>query len=411
LNRTLSYLFAVAAALAITLLLIALIMNPPMGDLMELGWLLSVTALTSGAVGYLSHRMGWWRRLKSLATAIALSYLIAAALTLLNVWLTARLMFINAHDLALAILLLLFASGISVSFGAFISSSVTQALRGLARGVEKISEGDFTTRLPVEGNDEVARLTAAFNQMSARLQQAANDQQALEDARRNLVAWASHDLRTPLASLRAMIDALAEGIVADRETTTRYLRQSQQEISRMNTLITDLFELAQIDAGGLELRGEPASLSDLISDTLGGFAERARGAGVLLEGSPPPGVDPVFMSPDKISRVLHNLLDNAIRHTPEGGRVCLEAVPDNGSVRITVRDTGAGISAEDLPRIFDRFYRGEKSRSRGGYAQGGAGLGLAIAKGIVEAHGGQIWAHNAAEGGAVFQFTLPRNGA
>ncbi len=405
--RIRTYLLGITAALSLTLFLIAIIMHPPMGDLVQLGLLLGVTAIASAAIGYFSHRMGWWRQFGSIRHALVVNSLIAAGLILLNVWLTARLMFINDHDLALATLLLLFASGISVSFGAFNASSITHALGELALSAEQLGQGDFTARVEPNGRDEVAQLAASFNQMAARLAAADQAGRRLEEARRNLVAWASHDLRTPLASLRAMIDALAEGIVSDPETTTRYLRQSQSEIERMSKLIGDLFELAQLDAGGLELKGEPASLSDLISDTLEGFAERARGVGVTLEGSAPPGVDPVWMSPDKIGRVLNNLLENAIRHTPEGGRVTLQAARDNGEVRISVVDTGPGITPEDLPRIFDRFYRGEKSRTRTGYSQGGAGLGLSIAKGIVEAHGGHIWVANEPGPGAAFSFTLP----
>ncbi|GAB4579304.1 MAG: hypothetical protein Fur0022_20420 [Anaerolineales bacterium] len=407
-NRLLLYLLAILAALGFTLALVYFIMHPPMGDLVSLAGLLAITGLVSGGVGWVSHRMGWWRRLPRLAQGLALSYLLAAGLTLLNVWVTAWLMFINEHDLALATLLLLFASAVSVSFGYFISTSVTQALHDLMKGAEKLSEGDFSTRVPVEGNDEVAHLALSFNEMAARLEKAREAERALDDARRNLVAWASHDLRTPLASLRAMLDALAEGVVDDPETVARYLQQSQQETNRMSALIDDLFELAQIDAGGLELQREAASLSDLVSDTLGAFAARAVERNLSLTGEVAPDVDPLWMAPGKISRVFRNLLENAIRHTPAGGAIHVRAGVENGSVVVAISDSGGGISSEDLPHVFDRFYRGEKSRSREGYAQGGAGLGLAIAKGIIEAHGGQIWVESAVGQGTVMRFSLPK---
>lgn len=406
-GRILTYLLTIAAALAVTLLLIALVMNPPMGDLLELGRLLGITAVISAGVGYLSHRMGWWRQFRSLSRALIVSHLIAAGLTLLNVWLTARLMFINEHDLSLAVLLVLFAGGITVSFGAFIASSSTQALNRLALGAEQLSEGNFSIRVAEDGQDEIARLARTFNQMVARLAQAAAAERALEETRRDLVAWASHDLRTPLASLRAMVDALAEGVVSDPETVERYLRQCQNEIERMNRLIDDLFVLAQIDAGGLTLVCEPASLSDLISDSLTGFVEQARSRDIRLAGTADPGVDPVFMAPEQISRVLNNLIDNALRHTPAGGSVTVEARPEQGQVRVSVQDTGPGIAPEDRPHVFERFFRGEKSRTRLSYDQGGSGLGLAIARGIVEAHGGRIWLDPDSPG-AVFHFTLNR---
>jgi signal transduction histidine kinase len=281
-------------------------------------------------------------------------------------------------------------------------------VRDLAASAGRIREGDFSARVDARGRDEVARLAGAFNEMAARLEQSAAEAAALDEARRNLVAWASHDLRTPLASLRAMIDALADGVVGDPATESRYLSQCQAEIRRMSALIDDLFVLAQLDAGHAALSFEPGSLSDLISDTLAAFAARAESRRVALGGSVGPGVDPVWMAPDKISRVLHNLLDNALRHTPEGGRIEVTAACDGARVSVGMCDSGTGIAPDDLPHVFDSFYRGEKSRSRSGYESGGAGLGLTIARRLVEAHGGAIWAESAPGQGTAIRFTLPR---
>lgn len=406
--RLLIYLLGIFAALALTVVLAVGLMRPPRDDLLDLTLLLAITGISSAAVGFLSHRLGWWRRLRSLNLSLTLGYALAAGLTLFNVWLTARLMFINEHDLILGGLLLLFAGGISVSFGYFFSSSISQSLRSLVQGAERLSEGDYSIRVPVTGRDEVAQLAQAFNTMVARLHQAQESERALEIARRNLVAWASHDLRTPLASLRAMLEALSDGVVNDPETVERYLRQSQHEIARMSTLIDDLFVLAQLDAGHIELDYQLVSLADLISDMLESFTLRAQQKGVALSGSVDPQVDPVWVAPDKISRVLHNLLENAIRHTPDGGQVRCHAEEKNGVAWVTVEDTGEGISPEDMPHVFDRFFRSEMSRSREGFASGGAGLGLAIAKSLVEAHGGEIWAESQPGAGTQVQFTLPK---
>jgi signal transduction histidine kinase len=178
----------------------------------------------------------------------------------------------------------------------------------------------------------------------------------------------------------------------------------------MSRLIDDLFELAQLDSGGLVLACEAASISDLISDALEGFNERARTAGIRLEGSASPGIDPVFMAPDKIGRVLNNLIENALRHTPEGGAVVVAADLNTGNVIVSVADTGSGIDPEDRTRIFERFYRGEKSRNREGYGRGGAGLGLAISKGIIEMHGGSIWLDEDRPAGTRIAFSLPQGG-
>jgi len=405
----------ILAASTLTVALVVAVMRPPLNDLMFLAVLFALTGSASALIGFVSHQLGWWRRFRSLAQTLTLGYVIAAGLTLLNVWLTARMMFINDHDLTLATLLLVFAGGISISFGYFVSASIAHTLHAMAQAAGRVAEGDFTTRVDVPGHDEVAQLAQAFNAMAARLERADADQRALEGARRDLVAWASHDLRTPLASLRAMLDALADGVVSDPAGVAHYLQLSQTEIGRMSALIDDLFELAQMDAGSLVLQAEAGALSDLISDTLEAFAARAQARQVTLTGAVSPQVDPVWMAPEKVSRVLRNLVENALKHTPPGGRIELRAEAAPREVLVTVRDTGAGIPTADLPRVFEPFYRGDLARTREGAGSpahgalsGGAGLGLAIARGLVEAHGGRIWAESAPGQGTALNFTLPR---
>lgn len=401
---TLRYLISIGAVLALTVGLTALWMRPPESDLLELGLIYGLTALASAGVGFMAHRYGLWR-LGSLAASLTLGYALAAGLTLLNVWVAARLMFISQHDLALASVLLVFASGISVSFGYLLSKSFTDSLGAMVAAAEEISDGDFSARVPVAGRDEVAQLAQAFNRMASRLRLAADEAQRLENARRDFVSWVSHDLRTPLASLRAMVDAMADGVVTEPETIRRYLALSQGEIERLNGLIDDLFELSRLDTGHMQLAYEVCSLGDLVSDTVGGLRPRARAEGILVRASVDPQVDPVRIAPRHVSRVLQNLLDNALRHTPPGGEIRLAVGSGGPDVTVTVQDSGEGIPTGDLDMIFERFYRGEKSRQRKA-EESGAGLGLAIAKGIVEAHGGRIWAENA-EAGAIFRFTLP----
>jgi len=408
LSRWLSYVLVIAAILLLTVVLIQVVMNPPLGDLLYLAGLLGLTSLGSAALGYVSHRLGWWRRLPHLSQTLVLGYVLAGVLALFNVWLTAQLMFINQHDLVLGTLLLIFAGGISVAFGYFLSNSITQDLRDLVGGAKKISLGDFDVRVKVSGSDEVAQLAQAFNEMAQRPEKATEAERTLDEARRNLVAWASHDLRTPLTSLKVMLEALGDGIVSDPETVGRYLKQSQNEVNRMSVLIDDLFELAQLDAGYRELEFEWIALSDLISDTLESFAAQARGRGVALSGAVSSEVDPVWAAPDKLTRIIDNLVGNALNHVREGDKIHLEARLQGQQVEVSVRDTGCGIPAKDLPRIFDRFYRGEKSRARSGESNGGVGLGLAIVKGLVEAHGGEIRVESAPGEGTEFRFTVPR---
>ena len=184
----------------------------------------------------------------------------------------------------------------------------------------------------------------------------------------------------------------------------RYLRTAQRDVRSLALLIDDLFQMAQLDAGGLPLDRQPNAISDLISDTIERFSQLAAERQVTLEGYASAGVDPVLIDAQQIERVLFNLVSNALRHTPAGGRVQVRALPMDQGAQVEVRDTGEGIRPEDLPHIFEQFYRGEKSRSR---ATGGSGLGLAIAQGIVRAHGGHIDVESQSGQGTRFFFTLP----
>jgi len=410
LSQLLIYISVIIAMLLLTVVLIEVVMSPPLADLIFLIASLGITSLVSAAFGFLSHRLGWWRRLPHIRQTLILGYILAGGLALINIWLTAKLMFINQHDLILATILLIFAGGISIAFGYFISNSITHDLQILVFGAKEISKGDFATRVSVSGEDEVAQLALAFNQMAARLENTAETERALDEARRNLVAWASHDLRTPLASLKVMLDAMAEGIVNDPETIERYLKQSQNEVSQMSILLDDLFELAQLDAGYLDLEFQRISLSDLISDTLEGFSAKAKAKSISLQGSITDEVDPIWAAPDKISRILDNLVSNALRYTPSGGNIFIEAQLNDDQVLIEVRDSGSGITPKDLPHVFDRFYRGEKSRTRNEKNQsGGIGLGLSIVKGLIKAHGGEIGVNSELGSGTTFWFTLPKH--
>jgi signal transduction histidine kinase len=381
------------------------LMHPPVKDIALLAVFLSITAAVSVVAGHGAYRLEWMTRFPRLSWAFLAAYVLSIMLTLLNVGVTAWLMFVNQHDLLLATVLLLFAGGIGVSLGYFLSVSLTDRIASLSRATKEIAQGHLDVRVQVTGRDEIADLAHTFNDMAAQLERAEQQQRELDRLRRDLVAWIGHDLRTPLAAVRVIVEALADGMVEDAATVERYLETAQRHIGSLASLLDDLFDMAQIDAGGLRLDLQPGSMCDLISDTIEAFSALAERQGVVLEGSATPDVDPVRMDVQKIGRVLNNLLDNALRHTPAGGAVRVTTLTTLANVQVEVRDTGEGIRAEDLPRIFERFYRGEKSRSR---ATGGVGLGLAIAAGIVEAHGGQIGAESTVGQGTRVWFTLPR---
>ncbi|MFZ1399141.1 MAG: ATP-binding protein [Candidatus Promineifilaceae bacterium] len=406
-SRTPWRLFAIGivAALALVAILMFALMRAPLQEITTLMTWLSISSLASLVVGYILYRRGLTRS-PSLTLTLVLTYGWAAIVILVNVWIMSERMFLNdEHDLILSGVLLLFAAIIATTFGIFVAASVTDGLRSLARTAQQIAEGNLKARVAISGRDEVAMVGQTFNEMAAQLQQAAHEREELEQMRKDLIAWTSHDLRTPLTSIRAMIEALHDGVVADPATVQRYYGTIRSDIIALNDIIDDLFELAQLDAGGLSMEMAQHALGDLVSDTLEMFQALALAQGVTLQGAVPPNLGLVQMCAPKIGRVIANLVSNALRYTPAGGTVQVTAVRQKDQVVVTVQDSGPGFAPEDLGRVFEQFYRGEQSRSRA--SGSGAGLGLAIARGVVLAHNGRIWAENRPEGGAIVGFCLP----
>src|SRR5688500_9565456 len=390
--------------LAISLSFFNLLMSPPSNELALMALFLGITAFVSALAGIAAYRFGWINASPRLRWTLLGGYALSSLLTFFNVWFSAQLMFASEHDLLLAIVLLVFAGGIAMILGYFLSSTVTERIELLKGAAQKLSQGDLQTRVPVQGRDEVSALAVTFNQMAEQLQAADQNQRELESLRRDLIAWVSHDLQTPLTSMRAILEALSDGIVDDPETVNRYLNTAQRDVRSLSALIDDLFQMAQLDAGGFPLNRAPASLIDLISDTLESFSELAYRESITLEGQVEPNVDPDVMDTQAIGRGVKNLISNALRHTSAGGSIYVSARRTNKGVEVIVSDTGEGIRAEDIPHIFESFYRGEKSRNRG---TGGAGLGLAIARGIVRAHGGDIRVESQAPKGTRFIVHIP----
>src|ERR687897_296353 len=321
----------------------------------------------------------------------------------------ARAMFISGHDLSLLLTMLTFAAALSVGFGLLNAMPLASRIERVRAGTERIAGGQLGSEVRVDGHDEVAGLADDFNRMARALEEAAELERELEKARRDLVASVSHDLRTPLASTRALIEALVDGVAADPQTESRYLTSASRELEHLSRLVDDLFELARIDAGMLQLTLEEASLHDLISNTISSFQPQAEQQGVRLEGEIVGDVDPVLANPPRLQRVLHNLVSNALRHTPADGAVTLRATREGEEARVEVSDTGEGIVAEDLPRVFERSFRAERSRTRAEREDSpGAGLGLAIARGLIEAHGGTMDVESDFGHGSRFRFTLKR---
>ena len=404
LRRLLVFVAATVAAVVVGLVVFSLVMRPPSNDFVAMAEFLGVTAAISVVVGVVVVRLGWLRRSPRLMWTLLAGYLIAMGLTFVNVLITARLMFLSRHDLLLSTVLLLFAAIIAIALGYVLTGGVATAVGRLTRAAQEVASGDLDVVVPVEGSDEVAALATSFNDMTLRLREAERARAESEAARSHLLTAIGHDLRTPLASVRVIVEALSDGVVTDRETVERYLRTARGDLTTLSRLVDDLSTLANLESGGMELERQPNSMADLISDILESFSLRAQQQHVVLRGETRPHADVADFDARYVERALTNLVDNALRYTPPGGEIVLttDLVADGLCVRVS--DTGPGITAADVPKVFDRFYRGDASRSR---ATGGSGLGLAIVKGVAEAHGGSVDVETSRESGTTFSLVLP----
>ena len=390
-------------------LLTAILLRLPAADLPVVAVLLAAAGGGGGLLALVLVRPAVLGRLGGVRAQLAGASLIGSLLLLGMMLAGARAMFLSGHDLSLLLTMLVFAAILSVGFGLLCAGMLADRIERVRAGTARVAAGDLDSEVPVEGHDEVAGLAGDFNRMARALEAAAEREREMEKTRRDLIAAISHDLRTPLASTRALIEAVADGVAADPEVEARYLSSAGKELTHLSRLVDDLFELARIDAGVLQLTLEEASLHDLISDTIASFQPQAESRGVSLVGEVSGDVDPVLANPPRLQRVLHNLLSNALRHTPADGTIALRAAPHGNEVRVEVSDTGEGIAPEDLPRVFERSFRVERSRTRPEEGDApGAGLGLAIARGLIEAHGGTMDVESDLGGGSRFRFTLRR---
>jgi len=390
------------------LALVALVMQPAREDMAVFAFLLATPVAVAGLGATVARRQAWWRQFHSVAVALFITYAIGAGLILLTVYVTARLMFISAHDANLALVIVVFATVVTLVFGYFVAVSLRDGIGDIIRAARAVQQGDLEACADDRGSDELAVLARTFNEMTAQLRTVRDQETRLNQARRDLIAWVSHDLRTPLTAMRARIEALNDGVVTDPREVTEYLAAVRTDTGALSRLIDDLFELATIDAGGLRLDLADCPLSDLVSDTITAMNVLATTRGVRLNGRVTPEVGVVHISPQHIQRVLNNLIGNALAHTSSGGCVMVDASrgPGDGEVVVKISDTGEGIAPADLPHIFERFYRGEKSRARARGA--GMGLGLAISQALVEAHGGRIGVDSVVGKGTTVWFTLAR---
>lgn len=385
-----------------------IIFDMPENEIQTLVTFMTLTGIMTSLLSYGFYRLGILELFSSLRWSILTVIALTVLMIFLNVWVIARFTFIEAHYLSLTSALLVFAGLTALTIGFFASKTMTDRLSKLTDATNELAEGKLTTRLDIPGNDEISKLATTFNMMAHNLQEVDEQKRQLDQTRRDLIAWVSHDLRTPLTAMRAMLESMVDGVVTDEETVNRYMNNSLAEIEHLSHLIDDLFELAQLDVGHLKIDYHEIAIHDLISDTIGSMVLKAKQKDITLKGEVDETLDLVRMAPDKIQRVLTNLVDNAIKYTPEHECVTLRAYCQKEDVRIDIHNSGSFIPDDVLPRLFESFYRGERSRPQDDDGVRGTGLGLAIARGFIEAHGGHIWAKSAESEGTTFSFTIPQ---
>jgi histidine kinase len=288
------------------------------------------------------------------------------------------------------------AAVVAVLLGLYLSRSVIAPVQAMSLATQRIADGRYDERVQVHGEDELARLALRFNQMAEKLSE-------VEAMRRRLIGDVSHELRTPLTAIKGSMEGLMDGVLP---ATPETFQQIHAEADRINRLVDDLQELSRVEARAYPLDLRPVDIASAVQTVIKRLAPQAEAKRIALDADLRPDLPRLLADEDRLVQVLTNLTGNALQHTPENGRVIISVRQSQPDVEVSVRDTGTGIPPEHLPHIFDRFYRVDASRSR--RAGGGSGIGLTIARALVEAHGGRIWAESAGEGqGSVFSFTIP----
>jgi len=276
-----------------------------------------------------------------------------------------------------------------------LSRRIVEPIRTLTDASQHIAEGHYDERVFVNGSDEIAHLATRFNQMATQLEQ-------VESMRRQLIGDVTHELRTPLTSIKGYMEVLVDGVLPSNAET---FNQIHSEAERLSRLVDDLQELSRVEAKAFSLDVRSVAVSDLVQTTVKRLSPQARDKRIKLQSNLPADLPPIWADEDRITQVLVNLVANAIQYTPEGGEVIISAARQADDVLVSVKDSGIGIPPEHIANLFTRFYRVDKSRSR--TAGGGSGIGLTLAKHLVEAHGGRIWTESKGEGqGSTFTFSL-----
>ncbi len=369
-------------------------------DIFYISWRVLLIALIVSVIGILLLKRFSARSISLMITVVVA---VSVVTSLGGIGVIAYRMLGTAADRDVILDLMSIAGLAGLVVALVVGRRLTKASRAISGAVQGVGDSGVYIAPKLALPAELSELSEALTVAYERLAQARSRERALEASRRELVAWVSHDLRTPLAGLRAMAEALEDQVVTDPREVSQYHTQIRREVDRLTLMIDDLFELSRIHAGALRLSRRMVGLEDLVAEVVASAEPVARAKGVRLTGAAVRGM-PVFIDTAEMGRALRNLVTNAIRHTPSDGVVDVLAEVQSGVACVSVSDACGGIPPGDLPRVFDVAFRGESARTPG--PQEGAGLGLSIARGIVEAHSGQIAVRNAGPG-CQFLIRLP----
>ena len=360
---------------------------------------------TVAAVGLVAVRLAGRRSVRAALVSVALVSVLSVVTGVVG---TARAMFISSHDLGVVLPVSLVAGAVGLLAALSLAATVVRDVERVRAAARALGGGDVSTAGDV-GIRELAEIDSELAAAGERLTEASRRERALESSRRELVAWVSHDLRTPLAGLRAMAEALEDGVAPD---VGRYHAQIRREVDRLAGMVDDLFELSRIQSGALSLNVGTVDVRELVDDVVAGSRPMAEAGGVRLGArfatDAESGAAQVRGDAPELGRVLANLVVNAIRHTPSDGTVEVSARAEGSECVLEVSDACGGLGDDALHRVFDAGWRGSAARTPG--PDGGAGLGLAIARGIAEAHAGAIDVVNT-DVGCRFRIRLPRTGS
>lgn len=401
-RRNAALIVVVALGLVMTAVAIRSL-HAPAEDVLVLLALAGSASLVAAGLGVAVLRT---LRRRSLRTQIVAVAGVALLTTTSGVVVAAVGMFISSHDLQAMFVVLAISVSVALGGAVQVGRQIDEGARGvrdLARHLASDPTADATELPRLRSAPELEQVADEVADLPRRLEDLRQRAEALDRSRRELVAWVSHDLRSPLATIRAMAEALDDRVVTDPDTVERYHHQIRLDAERLSALVDDLFELSRINSGSLDLRSERVELRSVVLESVAASSHRAESKGVQLRADVASGLE-VDTPVAELSRVLRNLIDNAVRHTPEGGSVEVRVRTDGEVVHLTVSDECGGIPEPDLDRVFDVAFRGDAARTRD---HRGGGLGLTIAKGLVEACDGDIAVSNA-DRGCEFTVRLPR---